>query len=96
MSDPYTCDCERCREKKILPSAIVIAIVILSLSMLFIGCQHDESWPKQHRDIERIYDTSFGSVLCAQSCQSHCGVDLWQCHDGAEYKCLLNVRQRGD
>jgi hypothetical protein len=49
----------------------------------------------QKRD-EHIYDTSFGSVLCARYVVETCGIHLSNCHDGATYRCMLNVRERGN
>ncbi len=43
---------------------------------------------------EVIYDTAFGSVACAGFDVGTCGVELWNCHDGARYICMLNVRKR--
>lgn len=44
----------------------------------------------------KIYDTSFGSVLCASFERTQCGIVLSSCHDGATYACMLNVRERGE
>jgi hypothetical protein len=52
------------------------------------GCERVKPGP------ERIYDTHMGAVACASFDCRYCGCFLWNCHDGHEYHCLQNVRQR--
>ncbi len=43
-----------------------------------------------------IYDTNFGQVYCGSMYPWECGLHLWNCHDGHEYICMTNVRERGE
>jgi len=62
---------------------------ILALVLLF-GCNP----PKKLEG--RIFDTSFGQVYCANLWETNCGAWLYNCHDGHEYHCMANVRERGE
>jgi hypothetical protein len=64
---------------------------LLLTMLLAAGCEKGD--PKLNNG--HIYDTSFGSVYCASaSFVEPCGAHLARCHDGHEYFCLINVRER--
>ncbi len=68
-----------------------------SLLLLLLAACEVPDHPHVHyskESPERLYDTSFGSVACAYMSWESCGVTLWRCHDGATYRCLINVRER--
>ncbi len=65
-------------------------------SLLIIGgCI---TWACRNRVMEKtsehVYDTAFGSVVCGKWASAPCGITLIECHDGAEYRCMLNTRMR--
>lgn len=73
---------------KIVFAAIWVSCVILGI--ILTACI------ESRRKVEHVFDLAFGSVLCGESNIDTCGVSLTKCHDGMEYKCMINVRQRGD
>ena len=50
------------------------------------------SWRVDGGGSERIYQVSFGSVLCSDMQVEPCGVMLSKCADTFTYRCLQNVR----
>ncbi len=44
-------------------------------------------------DVEHVYDTRFGRVLCMTERREHCGVTLERCHDARVYLCLTDIRR---
>lgn len=55
-------------------------------AMLLTGC------PSKPPESGRVFQTSYGRVLCAEMWSQACGVALSHCHDANEYRCLQNVR----
>ncbi len=63
---------------------------MLILALAFSGCE-DEPRPK----VGHIYDTVYGSVYCGTIHRwSAAAVELTDCHDGARYLNMYNVRER--
>jgi hypothetical protein len=75
-------------------SRLHVALFALGAAMVAYGLSDCRRSEAAQPAPGHIYDTSFGQVFCARHDWNHCGVFLHDCHDGHEYHCLQNVRQR--
>lgn len=68
---------------------LVLLVVLLAFAVPLAAAAIDQRQQREH-----VYDLAFGSVLCGHIERTHCGITLYDCHDGAIYRCMLNVRER--
>lgn len=67
------------------------AVIIIACSLIIDSCSQAHIAVSEH-----VYDINYGSVVCGRAESTDCGVTLTNCHDGAEYKCMQNVRRRSE
>lgn len=73
----------------------VVALAVMTIAMVVVvnGACADA---RIDSNSEHVYDIVYGSVLCGKIESTNCGITLTNCHDGAEYKCMQNVRRRSE